>query len=239
MFLCLISGLSKRALLKEVKVKSILISFGELERFSSKTQRRIMEELRRDFQFILVNPGIVSENYLPFVLENYELADGFIEFDPMGRGRALEAGWPEDKYLPLCNDVGEFEACEFPYVAMGDEIVNLRGLLEKARKRGMRVHGFVTSVDVLHKVPFFSVASSTWLAGSRYGYTFFLKGTRMVSIKQVDIKRRELLRKRVLHLSEQQGIDIPSLVQQGYLNGNACDVDWVHAALGTMGKGFD
>jgi len=208
----------------------------------------------------LDSPNEWFRDYLQFVLENHELADAFTEFDVdvlVGieqvlewRKQAIAAGCPREKFIPVFhstignNALTMFEEwCqEFPYVAteggggqtsaISDGIGGQRKLLEIAKKHGARLHSFaMTGTEALRRIPYFSVDSTSWLAGSMYGVTCILKGNRLASVQQKDSQRRQVLRKQVLHLLEQRGVDIPTDIQGGYLADEGKAVDWVHAAM--------
>lgn len=80
---------------------------------------------------------------------------------------------------------------EYPYVAIGTmheyngkpEI--LMYLLDIAKKYGTKVHGLgFTRLNLLDKVPFYSVDSTSWCCGNRFGFMEKFNGTTMEKIQK-------------------------------------------------------
>lgn len=98
-----------------------------------------------------------------------------------------------DHYKKLCN--------EFKYISIGASGMytsfwtrthpkKLRKLIDYAHKKNVKVHGLgYTKVDMLHKMPFDSVDSTTWMNGNRYGSTFVWTGDELIQHKKRDGKR--------------------------------------------------
>lgn len=74
------------------------------------------------------------------------------------------------------------ETSESKYIALegvkaGYDMLNYNKYLQHAYKRGVRVHGFAfTRFQLLKDFPFYSVDSSSWTMGSRYGALKFWDG---------------------------------------------------------------
>ncbi len=126
-----------------------------------------------------------------FSAANLDL-EGFVGYDVVDRWNEKYFK-PLEKYMQIsyvahAND-GTYDALQkrfidycrrHPYVG----ISSTAGIYEKAawffltaKQHDTRVHGFGwTSIPVLKRYPFFSVDSSTWLGGVRYGTTYFYDG---------------------------------------------------------------
>jgi len=77
----------------------------------------------------------------------------------------LAGGWPRDDYLPL---------------------------LAMSNKYQKPVHGFaMTNKEVFRNLSFYSVDSTSWLAGQQYGVTYHLKGN---ELKTADSKNKDIRR---------------------------------------------
>lgn len=62
-----------------------------------------------------------------------------------------------------------------------------------ANKYGTRIHGFAwTAFELCKRYPFFSVDSTTWLGGTRYGTTYDYDGK---NFRTLDYKKKERIRK--------------------------------------------
>lgn len=72
------------------------------------------------------------------------------------------------------------------------------GYLNVAKKYGTKVHGFaMTKTEPMQKLPFFSVGSTSWQSGERFGTTFEFNGRNMIAHLKDDkvAMRRKLKRK--------------------------------------------
>lgn len=84
----------------------------------------------------------------------------------------IDRGW--DKWIEICHD--------YPYVCFGAFITDglaknkyhyIPQFLNEARRHGTKVHGLgFTSMAGLRRYKFYSVDSSTWTIGNRYGSVF-------------------------------------------------------------------
>lgn len=80
---------------------------------------------------------------------------------------------------------------------------SLKPVLEELK---IRVHGWaMTNNEAIKRIPFFSVDSSTWLGGARYGTTYWYKGGyEMATLPYTD---KELYRSRMTAFCKDHGID--------------------------------
>ncbi len=82
-------------------------------------------------------------------------------------------------------EMGWFE--KYPKLAIGSAMLcgtkvapELREYFRHAKKTGTLLHGFgVTTVDAIRKLPFYSVDSTTWQGGTRYGNTMVFQNGRL------------------------------------------------------------
>lgn len=100
---------------------------------------------------------------------------------------------------------------EFDYVGVKRHIAatigpKIYGLAKQYKKR---VHGFaVTSLNILKDAPLFSVDSTTWLGGSKYGTTYMYDGK---NFRTIDFKRK-FMRKMTKLECQKFGIDYKTLM---------------------------
>jgi hypothetical protein len=92
------------------------------------------------------------------------------------------------------DSIGEWEKCckESQYVAIAEnpEFSRVNTLIDIARKYKRKVHGFaMTKPDYIAKFPFYSVDSTSWKSGSRFGTTYCLQGNRIVAIGKEERRR--------------------------------------------------
>ena len=87
----------------------------------------------------------------------------------------------------------------YDYVALGGFAINewkkkdykyINWFLEKAKENNCKIHGLgITGIDVLKKYKFYSVDSTSWLAGSKYGEVCMFRNGFPVRIKKKLNKR--------------------------------------------------
>lgn len=104
----------------------------------------------------------------------------------------------KEKLLPVWHktlSLRDFEdMCkEFPYVGIADmpSFSTLNGLFAVAKKYKTRLHGFaLTRKEYVKRFPFYTVDSSSWISGSKYGITYWIeKNDLMISNNKSDRKR--------------------------------------------------
>jgi hypothetical protein len=82
-------------------------------------------------------------------------------------------------------DLGWFD--KYPYMAVGSALLwgrkvapELKEYIKKAKEVGTLLHGFgITTVDAIRTMPFYSVDSTTWMGGTRYGNTMIFQNGRL------------------------------------------------------------
>lgn len=183
--------------------------------------------------------------------------DSIVGLDPVlaWREKAMKAGVPREKYVPvfhttLAKPAGGVRAVwklweewcrEFPYVAtegsFGGALVEgaqgQRRVLEKAKKHGAKLHSFATtSMDLLKRVNFFSVDSTSWLAGSMYGITYKLDRVgNMTQLHETSPHRRKKARERILKDLEREGVLVPQDMAEQYLEDKGKGPDYVNGLM--------
>jgi len=87
---------------------------------------------------------------------------------------------------------------EYAYVAIGglvvkdirpEEYVYLKWFTAQARKRGVRVHGLGFTGKDAETYGFYSVDSTSWLSGARFGHLYRFDGRRIVEVKKSNTLR--------------------------------------------------
>lgn len=83
-------------------------------------------------------------------------------------------------------------------------------MIDIAKKYKTKVHGFaLTQLDLLTKVPLYSVDSTTWLSGSRYGLTFVFRSNKLESYGSEE----KDVRKKLKEKAEQKGLDFNKILR--------------------------
>jgi hypothetical protein len=167
----------------------------------------------------LPKPDEYVDEYITFLKENWEAFDYFAELDighsmvfnpkknPKSKAGAkwvkatrqkfIDAGLKE-KLVPVYHDeymtLAELEELckEYSYIGIGQmSAVNMyRQPFEIGKKYETKFHGFsMTKEDFMKKLPFYSVDSTSWLAGSRYGSTYYFKGAKLIQTAEKAIRR--------------------------------------------------
>lgn len=117
---------------------------------------------------------------VPLVRDDDTVMQG-VDFTEWSRKKLREVAG--DKLIPVwhvLSDDGEFTkfkalvADGYKYIGIGSDIKPdwrpLRYIIDYAHERGVLVHGLGTSkVDILEKMPFDTVDSSTWISSARFG----------------------------------------------------------------------
>lgn len=97
-----------------------------------------------------------------------------------------------DEFIAMCKD--------YKYISLGiagkdvgwGDWKSFLPFVLKAKEYNTKVHGLgITGMNVLDKVPFYSVDSSSWTAGNRYKSIFRFDGERVKSMN-VDLKHKKI-----------------------------------------------
>ena len=79
-----------------------------------------------------------------------------------------------------------------------------------ARKYKTKIHGFgITIKSVLERYPFYSVDSTSWLAGAQYGVTYHFDGRRLNTIAK---HKKDYIRKRLKTKIQRLGLDLEAII---------------------------
>ena len=156
-------------------------------------------------------PKEYFDNYVIWLKENWNHFDYYAELDIgviVGQKKVLE--WREvlkkenlySKCVPVYHpDIMSWEdyidmldTCESSYIALEGDRRNRKRLpynklIKPAYDRGIKVHGFaMTKHSVMGTYPFYSVDSTSWLAGDMFGYVpEFANG----KIRMLDVNKKK------------------------------------------------
>ena len=142
------------------------------------------------------------------------------------RFRLLEAGVPivpviRGHELIKYEDMGWWE--NFPYVAVGSAVTGpdyagyLAEIYRMAKSKHLLVHGFgITSAKAILTSQFYSVDSTTWLGGARYGNTMLFENGR---IRYYDHTKKQV-RKRFKNRFEENGLVYEKIMADDWLEVN-------------------
>ena len=140
------------------------------------------------------------DRYIAFIKENdikyfFELdVDAIVGYDKVKQMRAKLERAVGRQCIPVWHrtrglDEWKRLTKDYNYIAIGGFAIKdikereyryITALLEIARKNGCKVHGLgFTSLKYLDKFHFYSVDSTTWLSGSRYGNIYVFKHNKM------------------------------------------------------------
>lgn len=105
-------------------------------------------------------------------------------------------------------ELGWFD--KYPYLAVASGLLsgskqdpNLKNYLRYGKEKGVLFHGFgITTVDGIRKMPFYSVDSTTWMGGTRYGNTMIFQNGRL---RYYDFHKKDV-RKRYRKRFEENGL---------------------------------
>lgn len=100
---------------------------------------------------------------------------------------------------------------KYDYVGINQAVkANYRLYYEIAKTTNTKIHGFAwTSIPMLKICPFFSVDSTTWLGGARYGTTYCYDGK---NFRVIDYKKKHV-RKRYKYLCREKGISFEDVME--------------------------
>lgn len=109
--------------------------------------------------------------------------DKFLELRKIMEDKGLKPS-PVHHYETRTNEYWETQCKEFEYLAMGSiaqgdqlNLSKIAELINIADKYNRKVHGFgFTRIDILPKLNFYSVDSTSWLSGNRFGLTYLFTG---------------------------------------------------------------
>lgn len=166
------------------------------------------------------------DDYAAWLQEYDDIVSTFVELDideivgkePCDgyRQYLLDKGVRRDKLMPVFHSqssvkdtLKDFEewakGFQFCAVSFGDTRMSYMPLFAIARKYGVRIHGLaLTSYVAIRQFPYFSVDSTSWLAGSMYGMTYVANGDRLMAYNK---DKKERVRSGQRHFCEENGID--------------------------------
>jgi len=158
-------------------------------------------------------PDIYMEKYIKWVQDYWNLIDWYVELD-IGElvGQTTVDRWYEDikkagiaskcirVFHPRVQTIDEWKAMldiESKYVALegvrpgGLKILPYNKLVRMAYEKNCKVHGFaMTKVAYMSEVPFYSVDSTSWQAGFRYGLGMVFD-EKLTTLKTVNINHKQ------------------------------------------------
>jgi hypothetical protein len=151
------------------------------------------------------------EGYLEYLKKYHDLYTAFVELDIENMvGLRKVNAWSER----LTKEIGrepirvwhkhrggirswEEMTKQYPYIGFSGFLINTTGNMELpperipdflaiARQNGCKVHGFGFTGRSLGKMNFYSVDSSSWTAGSRYGAFFYFTQGRLITLSRTN-----------------------------------------------------
>lgn len=155
-----------------------------------------------------VDPEEYFEQYLDWLVEHKDMIDYFVELDiqeivgmdlvKKWRARIRERGLDPIVVLhPKTVDSPDKEwdemTSEYSYCGIeGSLPMNTYiSKLQISERKKCRVHGFaMTKAYEMSKVKFYSVDSTSWLSGSRFGLSYFWRGNRLLQETDKNSRRR-------------------------------------------------
>lgn len=176
------------------RIPYIIVDSGAHSFFSENSDKVVSASPLKKITKTMESPEAYFATYLEWLKENRAHFDFFVELD-IGDlvGQPLVLKWREllrkegllqqciTVYHPNCMTETDFEkmvkTSESKFVALEGLRPNqprlpYGKLIKVCYEAGVRVHGFaMTKDDVFNKFPFYSVDSSSWLAGEQYGQT--------------------------------------------------------------------
>lgn len=165
--------------------------------------------------------------YADFIAKYKEYFSIFVEMDLYAmdryykgvdewRERLITAAGGREKVMPIFHSKlakipqnWEQMCKDFPYVGMGSKYAQnatvLTPLFSVSKKYGTKVHGMgITKLDIIRHTAYYSVDSTSWSMGQRYGITYELRGSMMKSWAKY---HKDSVRKRMLNRYKQRGLD--------------------------------
>lgn len=187
--------------------KTIIIDSGAHTFFSERASEGLSVSVHKKTTKTKEDPDQYFKKYLQWIKENEKFFDFFVELD-IGEivGQKKVEKWRNEigkaKLLKKCITVFHpavmsfedykklVDSSESKYVAVEGDRPQLRKridylpLLKYAYDRKVRVHGFaMTKRDVMEKYPFYSVDSTSWIAGTQYGSQLFKIKEKVINIR--------------------------------------------------------
>ena len=152
------------------------------------------------------------DKYTKFIKENKEHIFSCVELDIQDLvGEELVNEWREKYFAPLEKEgilvcyvwhkddgISKWkEMCQrFNYVGFSLETgdfteIEMIKMINTAKQYNAIIHGFaLTKIDTMTKIPFFSVDSTTWLVGTKYGELNWFDGRKWTRLKKDKWKRQ-------------------------------------------------
>lgn len=152
------------------------------------------------------------DKYTKFIKENKEHIFSCVELDIQDLvGEELVNEWREKYFAPLEKEgilvcyvwhkddgISKWkEMCQrFNYVGFSLETgdfteIEMIKMINTAKQYNTIIHGFaLTKIDTMTKIPFFSVDSTTWLVGTKYGELNWFDGRKWTRLKKDKWKRQ-------------------------------------------------
>jgi len=173
--------------------------------------------------------GYVKE-YINWIIEVKDYVDYFVELD-IGelvdykkvvewRKQLIETGatiipvW-HNKGIPNKEKEWEKMCKEFDYVGIEGSLPDGTYIskLNVAKKYGTKVHGFaMTKEKQMLKIPFYSVDSTSWLSGGRFGITYIFTGNKMLHFGKDEKKQRLRYKSKI----EEYGLNYKKISNDDY-----------------------
>jgi len=190
----------REKLIKEVGIKNALMSFytiGKKKNFKAPEGVNLFLD-SGGFSARTAGATINVYEYINFLLKNKielyaNLDTKSVEETLDNQQKMEEKGLkplPVYHYSELINEETRYlldKYCqEHPYVAIGgvvrgirrkkDRITYLKYCFNIAEQYGTKLHGFgITDPKLLERFKFYSIDSTSWISGSRYGFTYFFE----------------------------------------------------------------
>jgi hypothetical protein len=154
---------------------------GDLDLFFEKYKKFIERNLHRFTAFVELDlqPIVGVEKVLEWRRQLTEI---------VGNERLVVVyhGAADEDFEQICRD--------YRYIGFGGGVAarteQFTRLFQIAEKHKTKVHGFaLTQGELMRRYPFYSVDSTSWMSGSRYGITYYFKGAKLVQTNDKAIRR--------------------------------------------------
>lgn len=210
-------------------------------KFLEKHKGRLFCAAELDFDNLLVHDDIYAETPEKWATSIHEWWKGEGDYKSRipppvmeWRRRLMQTGvliipvWHEVRELKgWAEDCKNFKYLGFTSTASKD-IARVFKYFVEAKNTGTMIHGLgLTKPDFIRKFPWYSVDSTTWLDGSKYGTTIIFQNGRL---RYFDAKR-SAIRKKFRHTYRSWGLDTDKIEQgDAYAMDEANLVSWLHYA---------